>query len=332
MEYVAPNVVTGPHALGKVLGGVRAPLICAAAEPWAMLERRGMQARAVRIAESADLEAVEATEASLPNGDLVVGIGGGTAVDNAKYVAWKRHLPLVTMPTTISVDAFLTNQVAVRVEGVVRYVGDVWPGTVVIDHDLIRMAPKRLNAAGAADVLSIHTALFDWRVAAEDRGERYSGSRVQEAREILIRLELGAADIAVMNNRGIDLMVELYSAEVELCARNGNARPEEGSEHLFVYNLERTTGKQLIHGEMVGTGIWLMSRLQGNAPGQATELMDRLGIRYRPIAEDVTREEIRQTLLTLRSFVESEGLFYSVVNRLDPDPAQVNALVDGLLG
>ena len=59
MEYVAPNVVTGGEALTDVLSNSRAPLICAAPEPWMWMESRGVKARAVRITESTDLEAVD---------------------------------------------------------------------------------------------------------------------------------------------------------------------------------------------------------------------------------------------------------------------------------
>jgi glycerol-1-phosphate dehydrogenase [NAD(P)+] len=128
-------------------------------------------------------------------------------------------------------------------------------------------------------------------------------------------------------------LVRLFADEVELCARNGNARPEEGSEHLVAYNFERITQKHMIHGELVGTGIWIMSRLQGNQPEWTTTLMDRLGIRYRPDPADITREDLRRTLLTLRPFVESEGMFYSVVNRLSLDGQQVDSLLQaGLFG
>jgi glycerol-1-phosphate dehydrogenase [NAD(P)+] len=327
MTYVAPKILAGSGGLAKVLTECPSPLVCVAPELRSWLQEYGLDGRRVRMATCTDLEAVKTCEASLPPGDVAIGIGGGTAVDNAKYVAWRRKIRLVTMPSAISVDAFLTNMVAVREGNVVKYIGDIWPETVVIDHDLIRAAPRRLNASGAADVLSIHTALFDWAVAVEDCGEPYNEAHAQEAREILARLERGAEEIAALSDRGIDLLVALFSAEVELCARNGNARPEEGSEHLVAYNFERITGKHVIHGELVGTGIALMSRLQDNRPQWAMALMDRLGIRYRPDPADITREELRQTLLTLRSFVESEGCFYSVVNRAVLDANQVDSLL-----
>lgn len=284
------------------------------------------------MVDSTDIAEVKATEASLPSGDVVIGIGGGTAVDNAKYVAWKRQLPLITMPSVISVDAFLTDQAAIRKEGLVRYVGNVWPETVILDHDLIQSGPVRMNRAGAADILSIHTALVDWKIASEDREESYAPEVAQEAREILVRLELAADDIREITPAGIDKLVELLSAEVRLCSELGNARPEEGSEHLFAYHFEKLTGKRMIHGELVGTGIFLLSRWQENDPQGVSALMDKLGIRYRPSPEDATREDLRRTLLGLEEFVATEQTFYSRVNRGGLEADRIDGWLDELLG
>ena len=40
--------------------------------------------------------------------DVIYGIGGGLAADAAKYVAWRRSLPLALIPTALSVDAHVS--------------------------------------------------------------------------------------------------------------------------------------------------------------------------------------------------------------------------------
>ena len=95
----------------------------------------------------------------------IVGIGGGMAIDVAKYISWKLNKNLVSIPTILSVDAFTTPAAGVRVNHDVEYLGIASPNPLIIDYDLLRSAPKELNIAGVGDLFSIHTASFDWQYA-----------------------------------------------------------------------------------------------------------------------------------------------------------------------
>ena len=44
----------------------------------------------------------------------VVGLGGGQALDAAKYFAWRQRLPLFQVPTSLSVDAVFGHRAGVR--------------------------------------------------------------------------------------------------------------------------------------------------------------------------------------------------------------------------
>ena len=89
--------------------------------------------------------------------DTVVGIGGGMAIDAAKYVSWKKGWRLVSIPTILSVDAFTTPSVGIRRNHEVVYIGQSSPNPLVIDFGIIRTAPPELNIAGIGDLLSMHT-------------------------------------------------------------------------------------------------------------------------------------------------------------------------------
>lgn len=235
---------------------------------------------------------------------------------------------MVLVPTIVSVDAPLTDAVAVRIDNAVSYVGEVWPEDVLVDHGIIQQAPKELNRAGACDIMSIHTALWDWRLAHEDTGLAYHADVAALASECLAELEANAEAIYQVTPKGIDTIMDLYRREVEFCIRIGTSRPEEGSEHIVAYALEHQTGRHFLHGDLVGLGVFFMTRLQDNEPEWAVDLMKRLGLRYR--CPDATPDEIRSMLETLKTFKDEQDLFYSVLDARPLTPDCIDEAMDAL--
>src|SRR5579859_394008 len=142
-------------------------------EAWAAAREqfRDVESSRVIYLRSMEYAQIMAMELALPAAAIVMGIGGGQAMDAAKYVAWQRRLPLILAPTIVSVDAAVTNTIAVREEQRVRYIGFVLADAIPVDFAVIRQAPAALNRAGIGDLLSIHTALWDWRHAGQNVDE-----------------------------------------------------------------------------------------------------------------------------------------------------------------
>lgn len=311
--YKAPNIESGPNAARALTSLPGKTLVITMDIPWELYQKHySWTPDHIYMVSDMDRDTVEALDATLPPCDVVVGLGGGSCCDTAKYLAWKRGCRMVLAPTIISVDAPLTNMVAVRVDKTVHYIGDIFPEELLIDYTLIQAAPPELNRAGACDIASIHTALHDWQLAHDHTGEAYHPDVARDALDCLNILDANAEEVYHVTPKGIDTIVDLYRREVKFCAEIGTSRPEEGAEHIVAYGLEHLTRRHFLHGDLVGLGILVVSRLQQNNPDWALSLIRRCGLRY--YAPDASEDEIRKTLLTLKAFKDQAGLFYSVVD------------------
>jgi glycerol dehydrogenase-like iron-containing ADH family enzyme len=309
--YIGPRVARPEYGRGLLRALPEAhferPVVLTQPEPWAMVRDRFPADRTcVRFVTTMELADVEAATASLPGASAVFGIGGGSAVDHAKYVAWRTGRPLILVPTILSVDAAYTKAIGVREGARVRYVGTVYPERLLIDYDLLQAADPVLNRAGAGDVLSIFTALWDWREAGNRLGEPYDAAIAAESQALLERLFEGAAAIGACSEEGLRLLSELYAGEVRLCEIVGNARPEEGSEHYFAYALEHQTRRHYLHGALVGMGVLMAGAYQGQDVGPVKRLLHdvRPDASFRAVG--TTRDEVRRCLLSIGDYVARE--------------------------
>lgn len=88
---------------------------------------------------------------------VIVGVGGGKALDTARAVAATLHLPVVNCPTLASSDAPCSAlSVVYRADGSVeRYVFYPRnPDLVLVDTSIIAAAPRRFLVAGMGDALA----------------------------------------------------------------------------------------------------------------------------------------------------------------------------------
>src|SRR5207248_11690902 len=89
----------------------------------------------VEVADN-DLESTASVFADLPKGaTAVVGVGGGKALDVAKYVGFLSRLPYYAVPTSLSNDGFCSPQSSLTVRGKRRSLSAALPFGVVIDTD-----------------------------------------------------------------------------------------------------------------------------------------------------------------------------------------------------
>ena len=326
--------IFGRGAIQNVASDVGIFVVCTMDIPWKLTkELIGATPLAVVMVDSMEESVVENQLATVPECDTFIGIGGGQAVDLAKYFSWRRGKRLVTIPTVLSVDAFVTPSAGIRRGSDVVYVGETSPDPLVIDYSVIRTAPVELNVAGVGDLLSIHTATFDWEYAQKQSKSEYpfSADAITKARAILDNVISKADDIANVTDDGIEAIVNGYMEVNSICIPARHYRVEEGSEHYLFYAMEKKHQRSFIHGHIIGLGVYIMSRLQQNKWEEITKFMDEVGLHYRPEHMGLTREGVREVLLNLKTFVTSRNeLWFTVINNTDFDEEIVETITNGL--
>ena len=93
---------------------------------------------------------------------VIVGIGGGKVIDAAKYAAYLRKIPFISVPTSASSDGFSSASASLLVDGRRNSVPARMAYGIIADTDIIKSAPEKFLYSGIGDLVSKITALYDW--------------------------------------------------------------------------------------------------------------------------------------------------------------------------
>ncbi len=248
--------------------------------------------------------------------EVVYAVGGGLVADAGKYMAFMLGLPLVVLPTALSVDAFFTAVAGIREQGMVRYIEARPPDQVIIDFDVIAAAPPQIRAAGITDVLSILTASWDWQFA-HQKGLNPAGMEfipwAYENAQSILRGAIECAEAAGKGDHsGLKQLLDCLCMEVQLTNQLGHARPEQGSEHYFAFCAEQFAGPAWPHADLLGPGILHMARLQGQDTRAVEGAMRACHI---PL-DHISPEVVDKTLQALPEYCTNHELPFGIAHTL----------------
>jgi glycerol-1-phosphate dehydrogenase [NAD(P)+] len=231
----------------------------------------------------------------------------------------------------VSVDACVTNTIAIRRHGTVEYDGFVVAESILADFDVLRRAPPELNRAGVGDLLSIHTGLHDWRLGAARGRAVFDDGIATRSAAILDRIDTIADEIGSVTDGALEAIVRAYAEINAMCLEVGHSQMEEGSEHYFAYSLEAVAGHGFVHGEVVGLGTMLMATLQANDPARVRRILARSRVDWSLDRLGVSRDQVLRTLSGLGPFVRAANLPYSVVDETEITRPVAEGLLDAVL-
>ena len=242
--------------------------------------------------------------------ELVVAIGGGKVIDFCKYVAFSRQIPLYSVPTLISNDAFASPTSSLTVDGARKSVKTAVPYGVIIDTAIIRAAPRHFLYSGIGDLFCKTTAVFDWKIAWKRNGEHlndFAASVAQNAADTFSFYATKDPDDIVYI--GIVARSLLMTGIAMIIA--GNSRPASGSEHLISHAYDKVAKKPSLHGLQVGVASYAISYLQGSTHAQIRTDMITSGFYEYMAAHPLDREDFKKAV-TLAPEIK-EG-FYTILS------------------
>ena len=241
----------------------------------------------------------EITDGLPGDAELVVGLGGGTALDASKYVALKLQKPLVLVPTIVSTGAII-HGVFARWEGR-KAVGDVasWPWfdfeDILVDYDVVLKAPDYLNTAGLGDVLCGYAALSEWRRNSRlGVGQPFDEDAVAVAvghhRSIVAGFPPTLAKDGGLTAESVRFIM---TAVQERDSKSLKHPAAPGGDHVFWIGLEEVNNKGWVHGEAVAMAAVVIAWHCGESPETLVGRLDTCKVRWRPGEIGISRDELR---------------------------------------
>jgi len=196
--------------------------------------------------------------------DLIIGIGGGKALDTAKLLAHQACLPVITIPTSAATCAAWTALSNVYSEaGAFLYdvALDRCPDLLILDYDVIQTAPQRTLIAGIGD------ALAKWYEASVSSGHLEQSlviAAVQQAR--VLRDILFQKTPQALAEPGSSAWCDIVDAAVLLAGvigGLGGAQCRTVAAHAVHNGLTHLAASHdTLHGEKVAYGILVQLRLE----------------------------------------------------------------------
>ena len=252
------------------------------------------------IVKEATADSVKGVEEKIRETDpnVMLGVGGGKAIDVTKYVSAKKDIPFISVPTSVSHDGISSPRAVIRnLEGPVSIDAQA-PTAIIVDIRVISNSPYRLTASGCGDILAKFTATTDWLLAHNLKNEYY-GDYAANLALMSARLVAKNSDVIQEGSaEGIRIVAEaLISCGVAMSIA-GSSRPCSGSEHLFAHALDSIAPDRSLHGERCGVGTIMMAHLHGMNWKEIRDALERIGAPTTAEMLNVAPEQIVEALVT----------------------------------
>ena len=234
--------------------------------------------------------------------ELVVGLGGGVALDASKYVALKKGLPLVIVPTIVSTGS-IVHSIFAKWDGYATVGnGADWPWInfdhAIIDYDVVLKAPYHLNIAGLGDVLCGYSAIAEWRRNTRlGIGEPFDEALAVKAIALQERIVTGFPKTLDSKGQLTPDSVHFILTAVQQRDDSLVVHPNApAADHTLWLAAEEINRKTWVHGEFVALGALVIAWYCDERPDLLAEWLDTCRVRRHPSEIGLAKNELRKAL------------------------------------
>lgn len=241
------------------------------------LNNEGIKVREYRELDSTDIDDIIDLAFEIDSkAQVIVGIGGGKVIDVAKYAAYLRKLPFISIPTSASSDGFSSASASLMVNGRRTSVPARMAYGIIADTDIIRSAPERFLYSGIGDMVSKITALYDWLYESEHGYSEMNDFAVMIAKKAVnsfVRTPFETIKDDLFLKELLDsLAMSGIANEIA-----GGSSPTSGSEHLISHALDKMLEQPQLHGIQVGIATYIMAVVHNHRYVRVNAIFEKTG-------------------------------------------------------
>lgn len=241
------------------------------------LNQEGIKVREYRELDSTDIDDIIDLAFEIDSkAQVIVGIGGGKVIDVAKYAAYLRKLPFISIPTSASSDGFSSASASLMVNGRRTSVPARMAYGIIADTDIIKSAPERFLYSGIGDMVSKITALYDWLYESERGYSEMNDFAVMIAKKAVnsfVRTPFETIKDDLFLKELLDsLAMSGIANEIA-----GGSSPTSGSEHLISHALDKMLEQPMLHGIQVGIATYIMAVVHNHRYVRVNAIFEKTG-------------------------------------------------------
>lgn len=215
---------------------------------------------------------------------MIVAVGSGTLNDMAKFMSSRTGIPYTIVCTAPSMDGYASSGAPLMTGGKKISYDAVLPYAIVGDTEIMKKAPMKMIHAGYGDVIGKLTALADWKLSQELKGEYYCETMVRLVRKAVDKVVENRKALANRDEEAVRYLIEALTLTGVAMGLIGVSRPASGAEHMLSHYWEMAViaggENPELHGIKVGIASpviaeifdemrhWLPESVQNIAPSR----------------------------------------------------------------